>query len=341
LPYSLSHLQAVLGGEIRGDGSRMLDDVGALDNAGPNQISFVVSAKHLASALASKAGALIVAPALAEKLPGDCLITDQPHAVFARAAALFHPEPPLRAGIHPSAQVDPGADIAQDAEIGPHAVVGSGAVIGSGTRIGPNCSIGDRAVIGRNCRLFANVAVYAECVIGDRTTLHSGCVIGADGFGLAWESGRWQKVPQIGRVILGADVEIGANTTIDRGALIDTVIEDGVKIDNLVQIGHHCHIGAHTAIAGCVGIAGSTRIGERCLIGGAAMIIGHLDICAGVTVSSGTFIGKSIGRPGVYTSTQLQMPHEDWLKNAAQLRHLADMRDRIRALEKRLIDKEK
>jgi UDP-3-O-[3-hydroxymyristoyl] glucosamine N-acyltransferase len=340
VPFSLSQLQAILGGEIRGNGSRIIDDVGALDSAGANQISFVVSAKHLAAALSSKAGALIVSPELAGKLPGDCLITEQPHALFARAAALFHPEPAIAAGIHPSAHVGAGAHIAADAEIGPHAVIGAGATVGSGSRIGPGCSVGDRAVIGRDCRLFANVTVYAECVVGHRTTLHSGCVIGADGFGLAWEGGCWQKVPQIGRVILGTDVEIGANTTIDRGALIDTIIEEGVKIDNLVQIGHNCRIGAHTAIAGCVGIAGSTRIGERCLIGGAAMIIGHLDICAGVTVSSGTFIGKSISQPGVYTSTQLQMPHDDWLKNAAQLRHLADMRDRIRALEKKLNDKE-
>ena len=340
MPWSLEQLQRALGGEIRGQAGKPLHGVAALNEAGPDQVSFVVGGKHVEAALASHAGALIVSPAVADRLPRDLLVVANPHATFARAAALFHPEPPLKPGRHPSAVVDPTAELADDAEIGAHVSVGPGTRIGRGSRIGPGCVIGAGVEIGAGCRLHGNVTVYSGSRIGDRVTLHSGSVIGADGFGLAWENDAWVKVPQVGRVLIGDDVEIGANTTVDRGALSDTVIEDGVKIDNLVQIAHNCRVGAHTAIAGCVGIAGSTRIGQRCQIGGAAMIIGHLDICDGVTVSSGTFIAKSIRQPGVYTSTQLHMPHEEWLRNAAQTRHLADLRDRVRALEKALQNKE-
>jgi UDP-3-O-[3-hydroxymyristoyl] glucosamine N-acyltransferase len=340
VPYPLSRLQALLGGEIRGDGDKILQGVASLDEAGPGHLSFVVGAKHLAAARASAAGALIAPAALAAQLDRDMLVTERPHAAFARAATLFHPEPELRPGIHASAVVDPSASVDPSAEIGPHVTIGAHSRIGASTRIGPHCAVAENVEIGRDCRFFPSATVYSGCRIGDRVTLHAGCVIGSDGFGLAWEGDAWLKVPQVGRVTIGDDVEIGANTTIDRGALDDTVIEDGVKIDNLVQIAHNCRVGAHSAIAGCAGIAGSTRIGKHCLIGGAAMILGHIDICDGVTVSGASFIGKSIKTPGVYTSTQPQMPHDEWLKNAAQLRHLADMRERIRALEKKLQAKE-
>jgi UDP-3-O-[3-hydroxymyristoyl] glucosamine N-acyltransferase len=338
--YSLSQLQAILGGEIKGNGDKRLVGVAALEDAGPEQLGFVTGGKHVEAARASGAGALIVAPALADKLDRDLLVSANPHATFARAAALFHPEPAHRPGIHPSAVIDPDAIVAADAEIGAHVVIGAGSRIGPGTRLAPGCVIGNDVEIGTDCRIYPRVTIYSGCRLGDRVILHAGCVIGSDGFGLAWEGDAWLKVPQVGRVIIGDDVEIGANTTVDRGALNDTVIEHGVKIDNLVQIAHNCHIGADTAIAGCAGIAGSTRIGQRCLIGGAAMILGHIDICDGVTVSGASFIGKSIRQPGVYTSTQPQMPHDEWLKNAAQLRHLADLRERIRTLEKTLKNKE-
>jgi UDP-3-O-[3-hydroxymyristoyl] glucosamine N-acyltransferase len=340
IAYSLTQLQALLGGETRGNGDKRLLDIASLAGASVDQLSFVTGAKHLEAARASKAGALVVSADVAEQLDRDLLVVPLPHAVFARAALLFHPEPPLRPGVHASAVIDPTASIAADAEIGPNALIGARSKVGAGSRIGPGCAIGDDVEIGRACRLFANVTVYSGCRLGDRVVLHGGCVIGSDGFGLAWQDDAWLKVPQVGRVVIGDDVEIGANTTVDRGALDDTVIERGVKIDNQVQIGHNCRIGAHTAIAGCAGIAGSARIGRRCLIGGAAMIVGHIDICDGVTVSGGSFISKSVKNPGVYTSTQLQMTHEEWLKNAAQQRHLADMRERIRALEKKLKEKE-
>jgi UDP-3-O-[3-hydroxymyristoyl] glucosamine N-acyltransferase len=339
--YTLTQLQAKLGGEIHGDGDAQLSDVASLDRAGREDLSFVVGAKHLETARASAAGALVVPHKLAAEFDRPVLAVDNPHAAFARAAALFHPEPPLRAGIHPTAAVDASATIDPSAEIGPHAVIGAHSRIGPGCRIAAGCVIGDNVVLGEGCRLYPNVTLYADCRLGDRVSLHAGCVLGSDGFGLAWEGNAWTKVPQVGKVVIGDDVEIGANTTIDRGALDDTVIGNGAKIDNLVQIAHNCTVGEHTAIAGCAGIAGSTKIGSRCLIGGAAMILGHIEIGDGVTVSGASFIGKSIKTPGVYTSTQPQMPHDEWLKNAAQLRHLADMRNRIRTLEKKLSDKEK
>lgn len=318
-----------------------LSDVASLNRADRNHLSFVVGDKHLKAAAESGAGALIASPQLIGKLSQPLLAVANPHAAFAHAAALFHPEPVLQPGIHPSAVVDPTAWIDAGAEIGANAVIGAGSRIGSGSRVGPGCVIGENVSLGQDCRLFPNVTLYSKSQIGDRVILHAGCVIGSDGFGLAWAGTQWFKVPQVGRVIIGDDVEIGANTTIDRGALDDTVIGNGAKIDNLVQIAHNCLVGEHTAIAGCAGIAGSTKIGSRCLIGGAAMILGHIEIGDGVTVSGASFIGKSIKTPGVYTSTQPQMPHDEWLKNAAQLRHLSDMRDRIRALEKKLSDKDK
>jgi UDP-3-O-[3-hydroxymyristoyl] glucosamine N-acyltransferase len=339
--YTLSQIQAVLGGSLHENDDRVLIDVASLGNAGREHLSFIVSEKHLKAAAETQAGALIAPMQLAGRIDRPTLAVANPHVVFARAAALFHPEPALRAGVHSSAAIDPTATIDPETEIGPNAVIGARSRIGRGCRIGAGCVIGEDVVLGQDCRLYPNVTLYHDCRLGDRVVLHAGCVVGSDGFGLAWDAERWLKVPQIGRVVIGDDVDIGANTTIDRGALDDTVIMNGAKIDNLVQIAHNCAVGEHTAIAGCAGIAGSTRIGSRCLIGGAAMILGHIEIGDGVTVSGASFVGKSIKTPGVYTSTQPQMPHDEWLKNAAQLRHLAEMRDRIRILEKKLSDKER
>ena len=334
--YTLSQLQACLGGEVRGDGGLVLTGVGSLEQAGPDHLSFVVNPKYTKAAHASKTGALIISAKLSGEFARPCLVVANPHAAFAHAVALFHPEPAYPPGVHPTAHLDADSKVHPEASIGPGVVIGAGAHVGARTRIDPGCVVGDHVQIGVDCRLYPNVTIYTGCHLGDRVSVHAGTVIGADGFGLAWEDGHWLKVPQVGRVKIGNDVEIGANTTIDRGALDDTIIEDGVKIDNLVQIAHNCRIGAHTAIAGCAGLAGSTSIGRNCLIGGGAGSAGHLDICDGVTVSGATVIMKSIHEPGVYTSNQPQMPHDEWLKNASQLRHLADMRDRIRALEKKL-----
>jgi UDP-3-O-[3-hydroxymyristoyl] glucosamine N-acyltransferase len=204
-------------------------------------------------------------------------------------------------------------------------VIAAGARVGERAIVGAGCAIGEGASVGDDTLLHARVTVYPGCVVGARCILHSGAVIGADGFGMAPDAGRWVKIPQVGRAVLGDDVEVGANTCIDRGALGDTVVEDGVKIDNLVQVAHNCRIGAHTVIAGCAGIAGSTVIGRHCLIGGAAGIIGHLTICDGVTVSGMTFVTKSITKPGVYSSGLPMMPHADWLRNASKLRRLDEI----------------
>lgn len=332
---TLAELQARLGGTIRGDGSVQLDAVASLEAARANQLGFLLGRKLLAQARNTGAGALIIPETLEASLPQPCLAVANPHASIARALALFYPEASAAAGIDPRAQVAVDCEIDATASIGPGCVVEAGARIGARSVLGPHCVIGAGAVLGADCRLHARVTVQHGCVVGNRVVLHPGCVIGSDGFGLAWED-HWIKVPQVGRTILGDDVEVGANTTIDRGALDDTVIEDGVKLDNQIQIAHNCHIGRHSAIAACVGIAGSTRIGAYCQIGGAAMIIGHLEIADRVTISAGTFVAKNIKEAGTYTSVQPLMRHDDWLRNASHLRHLDDLAQRIKSLEKQL-----
>ena len=337
--YTVAELQSRLGGVIQGDPEVRVVGAASLQRAGPAQLGFALGEKQLEAARASAAGVLIIGPALAAALPErTCLVTEHPHATFARALTLLYPTASAETGIHPSASVHPDAHLEEGVSIGPGCVVAGDVRIGARSRLGPHCVLGEGVSLGSDCLLHAHVTVCHGCVLGDRVILHPGCVIGSDGFGNALEDGRWVKIPQIGRVLIGDDTEIGANTTIDRGALDDTVIGTGVRIDNLVQIAHNCVIGDHTAIAGCAGIAGSTRIGRHCLIGGAAMILGHIEIGDHVTVSGASFIGKSIHQPGVYTSTQPQMPHAEWLRNAAQLRHLAEMRERIRTLERKLAE---
>ena len=340
---TLADLQARLGGTLRGDPGISLRGAASLERAEREQLGFLVHAKYLAQAQKSQAGALIVPDSLDVDLGRPCLAVPNPHAAFALAVALLHPEPTPAPGIHPGAEIGDGALIHPGVRIAAGVIIGAGAHIGPGCVIHAGCAIGPGARLGADCLLHPRVTVQHGCVLGDRVILHPGCVIGGDGFGLAWEKdaegGHWTKVPQVGRVILEDDVEVGANTCIDRGALDDTVIERGAKLDNLIQIAHNCRVGRHTAIAACVGIAGSTRIGAYCQIGGAAMIIGHLDICDRVTVSAGTFVAKDIRAPGTYTSVQPLMRHEDWLKNAAHLRHLDKLSARIKALEN-LLNKE-
>ena len=339
---TLAELQASLGGTLRGDGGVRLVGAASLASAASGQLSFITGSKHLDEARASRAGALIVPEQLEADLGRPCLAVANPHACFARALALLYPEPELAPGIHPGAVIDAEARIDPSARIAAGAVIGPGAIVGANVRIGPQCVIGANANIGADCLLHAHVTVQPDCIIGQRCILHPGCVIGADGFGLAWESddsgGHWLKVPQIGRVVLGNDVEVGANTTIDRGALDDTVIEDGVKFDNLIHIAHNCRVGRHTAMAACVGVAGSTSIGAYCQISGAAMISGHLAIGDKVIVSGGTLVAKNIATPGTYTAVMPIMPYQDWLKNAAHIRHLDALAQRIRTLENRLKD---
>ncbi len=332
---TLDEIVSRFGGALIGDGGRRVVQVATLENAGPADLAFLANPKYRKHLKTSRAGAVVLSRAEASDCPLPCIVSDNPYAYYARVAQALNPPPQIPAGIHPAAVVesalDPSISVAAGAYVGKNVRVGRNSVVG------PGCILGDGCSLGAHSRLHANVTIYPGCAIGMRAIIHSGAVIGSDGFGIAREAGgNWTKIPQIGRAVIGDDVEIGANTTIDRGALDDTVIEDGVKLDNQIQIGHNVRIGAHTVMAGCVGVAGSARIGRRCSFGGSAMILGHLTIADDVTVSAATLVTKSIDRPGTYTGAMPFEPHRDWLKNAAQLRHLDAMLDRIRSLEARI-----
>lgn len=334
--FRLDELAARLGGEVLGDGSVVVRRVATLDQAGEGDLSFLANPKYLSRLKSSHAAAVIVGESARDLLSDRTrIVTRDPYLYFARVAQLFNPPAPVTPGVHPLAAV--AAAIPASCSIAAGATVGEGAELGENVVIGPGSHIGAGARIGDGTRIAPGVTIYSDCVIGRDCLIHSGAVIGSDGFGFARErDGSWVKIPQVGRVVIGDDVEIGANTTIDRGALDDTVIGKGVKIDNQIQIGHNVRIGDYTAIAGCVGIAGSTQIGARCMIGGQAGIIGHLTIADDVVISAGTLVTKSIHKPGVYTANLPVQPHADWVKNFAHLRHLDGLAARIRALEQRL-----
>ena len=334
--YRLSEIAEQLGGRVMGDAAVRVTRIATLEAAQPDQISFLTNSKYRAQLATTRAGAVIVAPADADATGLPRIVTDNPYAYFARVSAMLNPLPETIPGVHPSAVIGAGAKIDATASIAATAVIGEGATIGAHSVIGEGCSIGANVIIGSYARLYPRVVVYHDCVIGDNLIAHSGAVIGADGFGIAMDEGRWVKIPQIGRVVIGNDVEIGANTTIDRGALDDTVIEDDVKLDNQIQVAHNVRIGAHTAIAGCVGIAGSATIGKYCRIGGSAGILGHLHIADHVEIAAFSLIGKSIREAGSYAAIFPFSKAEDWRKNAVHLRHLDDMAKRIKALEQEL-----
>ncbi|HUW26119.1 MAG TPA: UDP-3-O-(3-hydroxymyristoyl)glucosamine N-acyltransferase [Gallionella sp.] len=336
ISYRLADIAAQFGGRVLGDGEVKISQIATLEKAQPNQISFLTNSKYRAQLTNTRAGAVILGEADADLTGLPRIISDNPYACFARVSALLNPLPEARPGVHPSAVIGAGAKIAATASVAATAVIGAGATIGAFSVIGEGCCIGAEVVIGSRARLYPRVVIYRGCVIGDNLIAHSGAVIGSDGFGIAMDEGRWIKIQQIGRVVIGNDVEIGANTTIDRGALDDTVIEDGVKLDNQIQIAHNVRIGAHTAIAGCVGIAGSTTIGRYCRIGGSAGILGHLQIADHVEIASFTLIGKSIREAGSYAAIFPFSKIDDWRRNAAHLRHLDDLVKRIKALEQQI-----
>ena len=334
--HSLENLARSVGATLEGDGSVRIARVATLERAGPHDIAFLTNARYRPQLAATKASAVIVGRESAAATALPKLISDNPYATYARVASILHPPAPVAPGVHPTAAVDPAARVAASASIGAYAVIGARAVVGERAVVGAHGFVGDDASIADDAVLDARVTVYPRCVVGSRTLVHSGAVLGADGFGLADDRGRWLKIPQIGRVVVGDDVEIGANTTIDRGAIDDTVIENDVKLDNQIQIGHNCVIGAHTAIAGCVGIAGSTHIGRNCRSGGAAMISGHLKIPDGTTISAATQVYDTIGAPGVYTSAYPALPHREWKQVASQMRRLRELGERVRTLERAL-----
>jgi UDP-3-O-[3-hydroxymyristoyl] glucosamine N-acyltransferase len=331
--HRLADIAARFGGRVLGDGGTTINQVATLDSARPEHVSFLASNKYRAQLAATHAGAVIVGEADADATTLPRIVCHNPYLYYAKVSSFLNPPPEVEPGVHPTAVIGEGASIDPTAHIGPHTVIGKHARIGARSMIMAGCSIGDGVAVGADALLYPRVVVYHDCIIGNRLIAHSGTVIGADGFGMALEAGCWLKVPQIGRVVIGNDVEIGANTTVDRGALDDTVIEDGVKLDNQIQVAHNVHIGAHTAIAGCVGIAGSTIIGRHCRIGGSAGILGHLQIADNVEISSFTLIGKSIREPGSYTGIFPFSKNEEWRRNAVHLRHLDELVDKIKALQ--------
>ncbi len=334
--YSLKEIAARFGGCLLGDAETTVNQIATLENAQAGHLTFLASAKYRPLLAVTRASAIIVSTADAEATSLPRIVCDNPYVYFAKVSAFLNPPALVAPGIHPSAVIEEGAQIDPTAYIGPNVVIGADASIGAGCSIMAGCSIGAGVSIGINARLYPRVVVYHNCVLGNRLIAHSGVVIGSDGFGIAMDEGRWLKIPQIGRVVIGDDVEIGANTTIDRGALDDTVIEDGVKLDNLIQIAHNVRIGAHTAIAGCVGIAGSAIIGRHCRIGGGTGILGHTEISDHVEISSYTMIGKSIREPGTYTGIFPFSSHKVWQKNAAQLRHLDELANKIKMLQQEI-----
>jgi UDP-3-O-[3-hydroxymyristoyl] glucosamine N-acyltransferase len=332
----LAEIVARLGGELLGDPDVPVCRVAPLHRAGPGDLSFLVHGKYRGQLRATRAAAVILGRAERDATDRPRIVCDDPYLYFARVAQLFAAADPPRAGVHPSAVVEPGASLAASAAVGPGAYVGHGARLGERVAVGPGCHVGDEVSIGDDSLLHALVSVYAGCSIGKRAIIHSGAVIGADGFGMARDGERWTKIPQVGRVVIGDDVEIGANTTIDRGALDDTVIEDGVKLDNQIQIAHNVHVGAHTAMAGCVGVAGSARIGRHCTVGGAGMILGHLEIADHVNISAGTLVAKSILKPGTYTGIFPISEKKEWARIAARLRKLDELAEKVHQLEKQM-----
>jgi len=336
---TLGEIAGRLGGELIGDPAAGIDAVGPLESATPSTIAFLANPLYEKQLASSQAGCVIVAPAFKEAAlaRGAAIVTPDPYLYFARLTQWWaeRTRPRPAPGVHPLAVVDPSADVAADASIGAFAVVEAGATLGAGVTVGAQAFVGRGCRIGAGSRLAARATLMFETILGERCFVQSGAVIGADGFGFAPTAGRWEKIEQLGRVRIGDDVEIGANTCIDRGAAGDTVLGDGVKIDNLVQIGHNVRIGAHTAIAGCTGIAGSATIGAHCMLGGGVGINGHVSIADRVVITGATQVTRSIAKAGVYSGS---FPFDDnaaWEKNAATLRNLHALRERVRALEKK------
>lgn len=339
MAYTLGELARHIGAELQGDPSCLIRAVAALPHAKPGEVSFLAHTRYRKHLVATRASAVILDAAYRAQCPVSALVVENPLLAYARAAALLYPESLPAPGIHPSAVVSGECRIHASASVGAQCVVEQGVEIGPNAVIGPGCVIGRDCVIGEDSRLLARVTLCHGTRIGRRALIHPGAVIGSDGFGLAPDRGAWVKIPQLGGVHIGDDVEIGANTTIDRGALEDTVIEDGVKLDNQIQVGHNARIGAHTAIAGCVGIAGSARIGKRCQIGGGAGIAGHIEIADDVIITGMAMVTKSITKPGMYSSGVPAQENALWHKQIVRLRQLEDIVERLKNLENRLLEK--
>lgn len=332
--YALSDIVNALGGRVSGDASTLVVRVSSLANAQAGDISFLTDSKYHKALSASQASAFVLREADAVLTTAPCIIVDNPYAYFAKLSSLLNPVLVAEIGIAASAVIDATAIVPASCAIAALVVIGKNVVLGENVIVGAGCVIENDVSIADNTCLEPHVIIKHHCEIGKYCHLFAGVVIGSDGFGYAEEAGVWVKIPQVGRVVIHDHVDIGANTTVDRGALDDTVIEQGVKLDNLIQIGHNCVIGAHSVIAGCVGIAGSAKIGRHCKIGGAAMVLGHLEIADYVTISPGSMITRSLLVADTYTALMPFQTHQAWLKTAAKIRHIDELADKIKQLEK-------
>jgi UDP-3-O-[3-hydroxymyristoyl] glucosamine N-acyltransferase len=333
---TLRELALRFGCELHGDADRVVARVGTLANAAPDSITFLANPLYRAQLASTRAGAVVLQERDRPACPVASLVHPEPYLVYARIAAFLHPQPSAAAGVHTSAVVAATAKIHAGAEVGANAVIGERCEVGEGATVGAGSVLGAHVVVGAHTRLHPRVTLLDHVRIGRRCTIHSGAVIGADGFGFAPDHGAWCKIPQIGGVLIGDDVEIGANTTVDRGTIEDTVIEDGVKLDNLVQIAHNARLGAHTIMAAMSGVAGSTKVGKRCMIGGGVVMINSLTICDDVLFTFRSIVTKSVDAPGTYSG---HLPAEEasrWRKNAARFRRLDDLAQRLSAAERAL-----
>ena len=332
--FSAGQLAEQFGLQWRGDANATVDGVSTLARAGSRQLAFLANPRYRNQLPESGAGIVVMRASDAEDYPGNALLADDPYVAFAKIAALFDPKPPLQPGIHATAVIEPSAQVHPAAQIGPFVCIGARSRVSAGAMLGPGCIIGEDCEIGEGCELVARVTLVKRVRLGKRVLVHPGAVLGADGFGLAMDAGRWIKVPQQGGVQVGDDCEIGANTTIDRGAIEDTVLEEDVRLDNQIQIGHNVRVGAHTAMAGCAAVAGSAVIGRYCLIGGAAGILGHLEICDRVMVTAMSLVTNSIREPGEYSSGTPLMTNREWRKSAARFKQLDALAREVNARDK-------
>ena len=335
MPVSLGELATHFGCELIGDPDLVVSGVASLPNATGTSLTFLASPAYKAQLSSTKAAAVVLRPDDADDCPVAALLHDNPYACYARMAALVCPPPTIEPGIHPSAVVDESATVAASAQLAPHVVVGANSSVGANVYLGPGTIIGPDCEIGDDCRFIANVTLVRAVRIGKRGIFHPGVVLGADGFGNAMTPEGWVKVPQVGGVRIGDDVEIGANTTVDCGAIGDTVLENGVRIDNLCMIAHNVHVGEHTALAGMVGIAGSTSIGKRCLFAGSAGSVGHISICDDVIIGAKSYPSKDITEPGTYLASFPAEPSRDWIKNVARFRRIDALQARVKKLEEK------
>ncbi|WP_342146360.1 UDP-3-O-(3-hydroxymyristoyl)glucosamine N-acyltransferase [Rickettsiella endosymbiont of Aleochara curtula] len=331
--HTLQEIARLIGADLKGDPNCLISGIMALQSAKAGQISFLDNKRYLKYLAATQASAVILNAESLKHAPNNALVVADPYLAFAKVAKLFERLPQVIREIHTTAVIAKDCHIHPSVSIAPYVVIGANTRLDEGVVIGAACVIGENVVIGANTRLASHVSVCADTQIGERVIIHNGSVIGSDGFGLAKENNKWVKIPQLGKVQIGHDVEIGANVSIDRGALGDTIIGDGVKLDNQIQVGHNVTIGENTAIAGCTGIAGSTHIGKNCMIGGGVCINGHIEIVDNVYITGMSSVVHSIRHPGIYSSTHTTQPVREWQKNSVRFRQLDQLAKRLRKTE--------